>query len=79
MRSKRYAILMFDDQASRWSQVAPKPSQDSLKMAPTWPKMAPSLTQVAPKIEIWLHKRSVRAIFAFQQGMRVLCSMNTAI
>ena len=66
MRSKRYVIFMFDDQASRWTQVATKPSQDRLKMAQAWPKMAPSLTQVAHKIAIWLHKRSVRALFVFK-------------
>ena len=65
MRSQRYVIIMFDDQASRWTHVATK--------------MAQRLTQVAPKIPIWLHRRSVRAMFAFQQGMRFLCSMNTAI
>ena len=79
MRSKRYMVLMFDDQASRWTQVAPKPSQDSPKMAPAWPKMAPSWTQVAPKRTIWLHKGSARANFAFRQGMHVLCVVKNAI
>ena len=79
MRSKRYVIFVFDDQASRWTQIATKPSQDSLKMAQAWPKMAPSLTQVAPKTAIWLDKRSIRAMFAFQQRIRVRCSMNSAI
>ena len=75
MRSKRYMVF----QASRWIQVAPKPSQDSPKMAPAWPKMAPSWTQVAPKRTIWLHRGSATAILAFKQGMRVLCSVNNAI
>ena len=79
MCSKRYTVLMFDDQASRWTQVAPKPSQDSPKMAPAWPKMAPSWTQVAPKRTIWLHRGSARAILAFQQGMHVLCFVNNTI
>ena len=79
MRSKRYMVLMFDDQASRWTQVAPKPSQDSPKMAPAWPKMAPSWTQVAPKRTIWLHRGTARAILAFQQGMHVLCFANSAV
>ena len=29
MRSKRYMVFMFDDEASRWTQVAPKPSSSS--------------------------------------------------
>ena len=79
MRSKRYMVLMFDDQASRWTQVAPKPSQDSPKMAPAWPKMAPSWTQVAPKRTIWLHRGSARAILAIWQGMCVLRSAKSDI
>ena len=79
MRSKRYTVLMFDNQASKWTQVAPKPSQDSTKIAPTWPKTAPSWTHVAPKITLWLHKGSARTILAFQQGMHVLCFVNNAI
>ena len=79
MRSKRYMVLMFDDQASRWTQVAPKPSQDSPKMAPAWPKMAPSWTQVAPKRTIWLHKGSAREILQIWQGMCFLCSAKSDI
>ena len=77
MRSKRYVLFMFDDQASRWTQVSPKPSPSSPKMAPAWPNTAPSWTQVASKRAIWLYKGSARATLAFQRGMRFLCSMNS--
>ena len=45
MCSKRYTVLMFDDQASKWTQVAPKPP----KIAPRWPQHGPRWPQVWPK------------------------------
>ena len=80
MRSKRYVFFQHyaDDQASRWTQKAPKPSQSISNMAPTLPNIAPGLTQVHPKGTIWLHKNTARAILAFQQGVRVLCPVSNA-
>ena len=47
--SKSYALSMFHVQATKWTQVAPKSSQDSPKMAPNLPIIAKRWTQVAPK------------------------------
>ena len=53
---KRNALSMFDVQAAKWTQVAPKSSQDTPKMAPTWPKIAkvntsrPQVFQDSPKM-----------------------------
>ena len=47
MRSKRYMVLMFDDQASKWTQVAPKPP----KIAPRWPQDGPNMAQDGPKLD----------------------------
>ena len=44
--STTYVLSVLDDQAPRWSQVAPKSSHDSPMMAPAWPQMIPSCTQV---------------------------------
>ena len=79
MRSKRYVFFYAWWSSLKMDPSIPKPSQDSPKIAPAWPKMAPSCTQVAPKRTIWLHKGCARAIFACQQGMRFLCSVNRAI
>ena len=79
MRSNRCMVFMFDDQTSKWTQVASKPSQDSPNMAPAWPNMAPSCTQEAPKKAIWLHKGSAGAMLACWQGMCVRCFANSDI
>ena len=47
--TKKDALSMFYVQAQRWTQVAPKSSQNSTKIAPKLPKMAPRWTQVAPE------------------------------
>ena len=39
-----------DLQAPKWTQVAPKSSQDSAKIAPTLPKMASKAPKRAPTI-----------------------------
>ena len=49
MLSKRYVLSMLDDPAPRWTQVAPKTSQNCPKMASTWPEISPRETQVATK------------------------------
>ena len=61
-------ITKIHQHSTRWPQVAPKSSQDSLKMTPGCPKMAPERTQVALKSSQDSFKVIVMQAFSLHRG-----------